>query len=90
MKLARLWNLLPNDLHLFGPGTRIHRLVQRIIDKVKKCPNCGSSQFQKNRLRCYRGWHWFCLDCSLSFRTAVDCPVCYKKLPNSIKKGEQK
>lgn len=85
MKLVHLLNLLPSDLHLFGPGTRIQNLVQRVIKKVNKCPNCGNLQFKKNRLRCFHGWHWFCLDCSLCFITAVDCPICYKDVLSEYK-----
>lgn len=73
-----LYNMLPKSITLFGCGSRVHRLVWWIIRKKKKCPNCGSIKFSQNRLRCCRKGHWFCLDCSVSFITAVDCPVCYK------------
>lgn len=85
MKLGFLLKLLPRQLCLFGPGTRIQNAVQWIIKKKKKCPNCGSRQFGKNRLRCCRKGHWFCMNCRKCFITAVDCPVCYKRLPDEIK-----
>lgn len=70
-----LLNLLP----LSCPGKKIHKYVHWLIGKINKCPNCGSLQFKRNRLRCFSGGHWFCLDCSIAVKTAVDCPICNRK-----------
>ena len=68
----KILNLLP----ISRPGTKTWAFVHWLIKKINKCPNCKSSKFKKNRLRCFLRGHWFCLDCSVAVRTAVDCPVC--------------
>lgn len=84
MRISKLLNLLPRTIHitLFPVGGRVDKWVWKKIKTVKYCPNCGSSCFSKNRLRCCKKGHWFCMDCSVEILTAVDCPVCWKEFIN--------
>lgn len=75
-QLKSLFNLLPRQITLFGPGSKIGWLVGWISRLKKACPTCEADWEKPNsRLRCIRG-HWFCFECRLEVITAADCPHC--------------
>jgi len=83
-----MFNLLCRILNFLGlttfPGDKYHQKFWQILEKIKRCPNCRSEEYQHGKLRCPLCGTNFCFDCCVQIRTAVDCPHCNKKKNNYV------
>ncbi len=82
-------------MHKYKVGGRLHKLKCKIYYKIKNCPHCKKSYWEKNKkgedfkiswVECPCCGYVFCTDCLFWINGVGSCPKCKEKKCKNFKK----